>query len=646
MINSRAPMRVFLVLLCFFALGIGIGRAQDTSTAAPQTGISAERYLTNLQYLADDAREGRLPDTPGGREASAYIAEQFKAIGLKPAGPDGSYFQSFTIERMKHRHDESAYVRLNGNAQNWLIGVDWIPLPFSKPGAFAGPLAFAGYGISAPKFEFDDYADFDATGKVLIVLRAEPKSEDSQAEFGGAVPSRHALFSKKASLAAEHGALALLIVNQSDHEGAEDQLYPWYDWDTNQTYALPIVQITRPMADKLLVQGKLPNLTELQQRLDRDRKPLSADLQDLSIELDTGLRYIEGRNVLGILPGTGATGEFIVIGAHHDHVGNVPDDDGAANVPVIHNGADDNASGSVGVIELAHALAADGPYQRNILFMTFDGEEMGLLGSSHFVEHPTVPIDSIRAMINLDMIGRLNQNKFTIFGVGSAKEFRELLGKSAAKFGLTFNSPPSNTGWFGGSDHMSFYMKQIPVLFLFTNIHKQYHRAEDDWELVDVEGACKVLHLIQPVVEELANLQAGPEFIPAEQEEVPPDENENGESKEESQAESAGRRGREGVRVSLRLIPDHAYTQHDGLRVLSVIKNGPADKAGLRDGDLIVRIGENEVTDIYCYIEILKQFKPNQTVEIMVRRETEKTVLQVTLDESRRGRRAREHKPE
>lgn len=635
----KQPRAIKLFVFALFTLVLPLpprASAQDRPLPEARHDVEPGRYRDHVCYLADDALEGRLPGMPGGIAATEYIAEQFKAIGLKPGGTDGAYFQPFTIERIKRRHDELASVRINGENRPWKIGTDWIPMPFSKPAAFAGPLAFAGYGISAAKFEYDDYADFDVKGKILIVIRYEPKAPDPQSEFGGETPSRHALFSKKAALAAEHGARGLLIVNQADREGEMDQLYPWYDWDAHQTYALPIVHVRRALADELLEHGKLPKLAQLQEQLDRERRSLSADLQDISIEIETGLRFVEGRNVLGILPGNGDTGETIVVGAHHDHVGNIPDDDGPPNVPVIHNGADDNASGTAGVLELARVLAADGPYRRNILFMTFDAEELGLLGSNHFVEYPTVPLESIRAMINLDMIGRLSQNHFTIFGAGSAREFRELLDDSAQQLELTFHAPRANTDWFGGSDHYSFYAKNIPVLFLFTNIHKQYHRPEDDCELVDVDGACRVLRLIRPVIAELANLPEGPDFIPADQEAAPPDEQEVAKAPEAPKARGGQRRGGEGLRVSLRLIPDHAYTKNDGVRILSVLDNGPAEQAGLQDGDIVVKIGEDRITDIYSYMETLKQYEPNQKITVVVRRGDQETAVEVTLGEARR----------
>ena len=627
---------IFLVSICW---------AEKTTPQSHDVEISLEHYEADLRYLASDELEGRLPGTPGGLAATQYIADQFKAIGLKPAGESGTYFQPFTIEARKARHDLNAVFDVNGIRRDWKIGRDWIPLPFSKPDVFAGSLAFAGYGIRAAKFDYDDYAGFDAHGKILIILRQEPRSDDPQAEFGGETPSRHALFSKKASLAADQGAVGILMVNGADPAGEPDQLYPWYDWDSSQTYSLPIVHITRAVADALIIEGGLPNITELQERLDHDRKSLSADLKGLSAEIDTGLRYIEGRNVIGLLPGSGNTDETIVVGAHHDHVGNVPDDNGPANVPVIHNGADDNASGASGVIELARALAAGPALRRNILFMTFDGEEMGLLGSSYFVEHPVVPIENIRAMINLDMIGRLRQNQFVIYGAGSAKEFRELLDHANQQLKLTFKTPPANVDFFGCSDHHPFYLKNIPALFLFTNIHKQYHRPEDDADLIDFPGACEVLNLIRPVIAELADLTEGPAFIPAEQEEHSaedtaeqhPDVDTNGDT--DSNSDSSRNQQGDEVRVSLRMIPDHAYTKNDGVRVLSVIDKGPAQVAGMQDGDLIVRIGEDRITDIYSYMDALKQFEPDQTAAVVIKRGDSESTIQVVLDKARRGRR-------
>jgi hypothetical protein len=272
-----------------------------------------------------------------------------------------------------------------------------------------------------------------------------------------------------------------------------------------------------------------------------------------------------------------------------------------------------------------------------MLFMTYDGEELGLLGSRHFVDNPTVEIESIVAMITLDMIGRLNLNRFTIYGVGSGKEFRELVDASAEQIDLSFKAPASGSGVFGGSDHHSFYVKNIPILFAFTGIHKQYHTPEDDWELIDGEGATKVLHLLHPVISEIANMPERPTFVSAEDEELAPEDQAEADTEDEGEQDADERPARPGrPRVSLRVIPDHAYDGDDGLRILSVIDGGPAAKAGLQDGDIVTRIADEPINDVYSYMDVLKSHEPGDEVEVVVKRGEEQLKLKVKLDKSRR----------
>jgi aminopeptidase YwaD len=624
------PLRLTLALL----LVVGICRAEEDSSAKRKTLFNATTYVGHIRYLASDELAGRLPGTEGGLAASDYVARQFKELGLQPAGTEGSYFQPFTIRGLKKLNEERASLKVAGLDRSWEIRRDWIPLPYCKPGKIDGPLAFAGYGIEAPDHGYNDYADFDATDKILLILRHEPKSDDPEADFGGETPSRHALFSKKAKVAAKKGAKALLIVNAPNRDPEKDELYPWQDWNTHQTYAVPMVQISRELANAILERAQMPNLKTLQEKLDSERKPLSADLKDVTVEVDTGVAYVEGRNVLGLLEGDGSSEEIIVVGAHHDHLGKVPRSAGGTdNKPVIHNGADDNASGTSGVLEMARAFAAGPRPHRNILFMTFDGEELGLLGSSHFVKHPTVALDKVRAMINLDMIGRVSQDHLAIFGVPSAKEFRDVVRRAAEAVGLEYEAPGTDAGFFSSSDQFSFYRQGIPVLFAFTGVHKQYHQPEDDWELIDGEGAVKLLQMMYTVTHELANMETGPVFVSEEEQQEEATTQPADEKEDEAHQE---RPARGGLAVGLRIMPDYAYDGGAGLRVEMVIDNGPAAKGGMKDGDIIVRIADDPVANIYSYMEALNKYKPGDEVDVVVQRDGKEVTLKIKLEASRR----------
>lgn len=633
----------------FVLLGCWIGAAPagvPGSQPADHAPLSPDEYLEHIKYLASDALEGRLPGTEGIELAAEYIAKCFADAGLKPAGDDDTYFQQFEVERGKKLVEAAAALTAEGIDERWRVRRDWIPLPFTAPHDVEGPLAFAGYCIQADAYEYDDYADFDAAGKILLVFRYEPPADDPDADFGGRILSRHALFSRKVQVADRHGAKALLVVDPPRREGAEEGLYPFDEDLTEQTFELPVVHVTRAVAEALVQRGGLGDLASLQERLDRERQPLSADL-NLRVELRPGVRprKLPTRNVLGLLPGRGDTDEVIVLGAHYDHLGRARSQVNAKDMRLhIHRGADDNASGTAALLELARAFNAEPKLRRGLLFIAFSAEEMGLIGSAHFVAHPTVALPRIKAMMNFDMIGRLRDDKFTIYGLPTGREFGEIVDRAAAEAGLKYRAPQA--GLFECSDHASFYAHDIPVLFAFTGIHKQYHTPEDDWPLIDAPGAATILAMFRQIVRELANLEAGPTFERiTEQEESEEDvpvkqpglkAKEQGAEDVEAHEEEAGRDARDLRRpsrpaVRLGIVPDYGASDEPGLVVGSVIEGGVAKAAGLLAGDRIVKIGEQKVMDIYGYMNALRDRQPGDALEVVVVRKTEGEAKEVTL---------------
>lgn len=526
-----------LLLACLLTAAAAPVVAQSENSAE----FSADRYLSEVKFLSADAREGRLPGSKGIEQAAIFIANQFMTIGLAPAGVDNSYFQPFELQHFKRMHDDEAVLTIEGAEITVRLQRDWRPAPFSKfVTNFGGALAFAGYGIdypgekpadaekkagngdaathpaTAPAGAYSDYDGLDAKGKVLIIFRYEPRFGDVDAKFGGKVPSMFADWSHKSEAAAKHGAAGLLVVNPPGRDGNgdglpdPDQLPVWNVREAEQNYAVPIAFISQDLAERLLKAGGLAAPAALEHRIESDRKPVSADLKNLKATVATGFHHVKGRNIIGLLPGSSAPDEFIVIGAHYDHVGTFVT---SAGYPEIHNGADDNASGTSGVIELARAIAAGPRPRRSILFMTFSAEEMGLLGSEYYVAHPTVPIRQIKAMLNLDMIGRLNLKNFGIYGAESGVEFPDLVKRHGQRLGIEFKLPKKEEDrYFRASDQASFYDAHIPVLFAFTGVHPQYHQPSDDWELIDAEGATKILRLFKGIALEVANMVSGPTF--------------------------------------------------------------------------------------------------------------------------------------
>ncbi len=615
-----------------FAWIVAAASAGEATSA--RAGFTAEAYVGHIRYLASDELEGRRPGTPGNEAAAQYIADHFKAIGLAPAGESGTYFQEFSAGTLKTFDRARATLTLTGTTASLAVGTDWTPMPFTDAADFEGPLAFAGYCIEAPDENYDDFTGFDAQGKVLIALRHEPKSDDEEADFGGRRSSSHSLFASKARAARARGAKALIIVDPPDTGDETDDLYRWSDNDSRSDYELPLLHMTRAAAERVLKAGGLPDLKTLAAALKEKRGGQSADLKGLSIAVNEGVekKPLLTRNVVGRLPGSADVDEFIVVGAHFDHLGKTQrwggrrrgsdSATGSTQEPEIHNGADDNASGTAGLLELARVIASEPASRRSLLFIAFSAEEMGLLGSAHFVAHPTVELTKIKAMYNLDMIGRYRPEVFEINGISTAREFADLVRHAAAARELTYKAPSTNAPYFSASDHASFYRKDIPVLFPFTGIHKEYHKPDDDTDLINGDGATKILEMSHEIILALANMESGPTFVPRSEE--PPD------SQPADEAAAADSQPFRMPRVRLGIVPDMDDTA-GGIRIDRVSPDEPAGKAGIRDGDRILRIAGQPVSDLYGYMEVMKDRKPGEVVEVVIKRGNEELTFKVTL---------------
>jgi hypothetical protein len=641
---------LFLSLACL-VLPLCLLAEERREHGSASVTFSADAYLDHVRLLASDEWGGRGPGQPGIEEAAEYVAEQFRLAGLLPAGEEGTYFQSLEIKRGKELLEEQAELRVKGLEAGWKVRTDWIPLPFGKPGEVRGPLAFAGYGLDVPKHNYSDYAEFDPNGKVLLVLRYEPRSDDPNAEFGGESPSSNAMFFRKAKWAAERGARALIIVNPPNRDPDKDELYDFDQGLSRQTYELPMIQVTRAVADQILNHAGLPDLGTLTEQIDSDFKPRSMDAGGVVVSLNTGTRAksITARNVLGMLPGDGSTDEVVVVGAHYDHLGTSRKSDGTVE---IYNGADDNASGTAGILELARAFSHQPRTRRGILFIAFTAEEMGLLGSRHFVDNPTIDFARIRFMMNLDMIGRYDPAKFQVHGVESSPDFKPLLEQLAPELGMKYRTARD---MFGRSDHASFQRKGVPVLFPFTGLHAQYHQPSDDWELINAEGATRVLDLTYRLVHAVAEMESGPAPPAAEEEagqpESQPAENGDAQPGEPVKPEAAATQPAESrpaerparrddapppmPRVRMGIMPDYTEGDRPGVRVEGVVEGGAAKAAGIQQGDLIVRIGESQISDIASYMAALGGCKPGDEVDVIVERGGETKTIRVKLGAQR-----------
>lgn len=460
--------------------------------------FQAAEYLKNVSYLASDELEGRGTGQPGIDKAAEYIAAEFERLGLKGAGTDGTFFHNFTLQ-IKSEIGPETRLAIGKNDRRTrrrvTVGEDFVPFPFSGRGEFEGEVVFAGYGIVDDVIEYDDYDGVDVADKVVLVLRRTPKFDD----FG----MGNATFQTKASRASGRDAAAILVVNpEGDADG--DRLYNFESAGRGPSYGIPMLHITRETADAMLKSAGQPPIAELQKEIESRKRPCSRVLKGVTVRGNVEIRRVDTpvRNVIGMIPGEGPNAdEMIVVGAHYDHLGirnkGLPEFNPKKD---ISNGADDNASGTAAVMMLAKAFSQGARPNRSIVLMLFTGEEMGLLGSRDFARNPTIDLKKVVAMINLDMVGRLKNDKLEVGGMRTGDGFEDMVKRLSKPYGFKISD---GGGGRGPSDHTSFYEKNIPVLFFFTGLHKEYHQPEDDVHLVNIEGGVRITQLVADCIDEI-----------------------------------------------------------------------------------------------------------------------------------------------
>jgi hypothetical protein len=607
---SRAFWSVFAVLAGWSWVSAAGG---DTAVAAAEVA-QRPSLEQSVYYLASEELEGRGVGTEGLNMAAEFIAGNFQSAGLRPFDDFDSYYQSFEMTTAA-RIGRDTDLTVDGEALS--LGEDFTPTTFSAEERFDGAVAFAGYGISSEEHGFDEYAGIDVEGRVAMVMRFEPHTDEGRSRFAGADWSQAATIPVKARTAARHGAVALLLVNPPEYHG-EDVLMPFSSRFSDMVSGIPVIHITQETADRILAGGGAEQtLRELQAAIDQTGEPQSIALEEVNVSGNVAMSRTTHavKNVVGYLPGQGRADEFIVIGAHYDHLGRGGI---GSRDPVsgdIHFGADDNASGTSVIIELAHRLAEQGPLERSLIFIAFTAEEWGLVGSQHFVNNPPVPLNSIVAMINLDMVGRVRGDTIYIGGTGTAESFDAIVEAALDESPLTMRR--MGRGAFGASDHVSFTMKRIPALFLFTGLHPQYHRPTDTADTINIEGLEQVTDLTAGLVERLAAAERRPEFV------------------EGSGLGGLFRMGDRGG-ASLGVMPDYApQEQIRGMRISGVTPGSAADRAGLRGGDVLLRFDDQDIVSVQDLTDVLAAARPDQKVRLLVQRGEEEIELEATL--GRRG---------
>ncbi len=577
-----------------------------------------------VPYLASDQLAGRLPGSTGIQKAGDFLALELSRIGASPLPGRSDYFQPFDMSEAS-TVGFSTHLLINGQSET--IGKDFAPMAMSATGDYRGQVAFAGFGITTgadDRDHYDDYTNLDVRGKVVLAMMKEPIDQRGMSRLAGvgARWSNNALFVSKAKNAADHGAIALLLVAPPASGGGD--FVNAYNGDGRHSSAIPVLQISRRMANVILSIGGVANLNTLQDQIDASFKPRSANLRDLEIAGSVVIQHtkIPVRNVIAYLPGTGPhANEWVVVGAHYDHLGlgQLGHMAGGRDGSIWH-GADDNASGTSAVLELAGQLKKAGPLPRSVLFIFFTAEEEGLIGSDYFVKNPLIPLDNVVGMLNLDMVGRLRGNSLQIGGSGTAPVWDSIVQSAIRGTGLTTTVALPDDGGRGGlgpSDHMSFAEHHIPVLFLFTGMHADYHRPTDTADKINYDGIDELVGVSHRIVDQMATM-------PKQQYDASNDNN----SMTRMIAGNAGHRAVLGV------VPDEtAMDVTNGVPISGVAAGGPADKAGFKAGDRLIAFNGKPVKTLGDLSEALDEAHGGDKVVVKVFRDTRPIELNAVLEE-------------
>jgi Zn-dependent M28 family amino/carboxypeptidase len=560
----------------------------------------------DLYFLAGEECEGRGLKTEGINKAAAYIAAEFKAAGLKPIGKDGSYFQPFS---MKESYLEAGPHKLTlsgpeGKEIDPAFSKVFTVSGLSGKGTIGGGLVFAGYGITSDKY--DDYAGLEVKNKVVIVLRQNPRVRaKTDPLFTEDETRKYSPLIAKIKLAVKNGAAALVFVNDLDMAGKDDPLMPFeYASDDGRTGEIPVFHAKRELIDKVLGNGTTA-LAAIETEIDKSLKPQSFAVEGWSakVQASIGIREIPAKNVVGYLDGIGSlSNETVVLGAHYDHLGRGEKGTKELGSNAIHYGADDNASGTTALMELARRFASRKDHiSRRMVFVAFSGEERGLFGSLAYCEKPAFPLKDTVAMLNMDMVGRVRldektkKDRLVIGGLGTAKEFEKLVDDANVKF--DFQIGKDNSG-VGPSDHTSFYMAKVPVYFFFTGEHVEYHTPKDRPETINFAGIAKVADLVDQLATTIANTKERPTYVEG----------------------ATGSMGGRMTGPKLGLMPRYDGGG-DGMEISGIMPGGAAEAAGLKKGDKITAIGGKRVKNVQDYMTVMAGIQRGVEVEITIDRD-------------------------
>jgi hypothetical protein len=581
--------------------------------------LTVDEIISCIAYLASDRLAGREAGTPECTEVGHYLAGRFREYGLTPAGDAGTFYQPFEFTvgvKLGEGNRLTTHIppplqsgeRPGVGGKQLTAERDFLPQAFSANATAKGEVVFAGYGIRAQEQGYDDYAGLDVAGKMVLVLRFGPEGNDERGQFG-----RYLGLRAKARTAQQQGAAGILFCTGPGQD--EEENLGGFRFDGGRREGIPAAVVRREVGLALL--GRTAEeLTQWQNEVAaRLKEPPPEERHGghslqvppgVTAELACHLEPIQRAtaNILGKIEGSDPTlrEQVIILGAHYDHVG--------IHGGEVYNGADDNASGTAGLLELAQYFAAHrDETRRTLLFSAYSAEEKGLLGSQWFVQHPTVPLDRVVAMLNLDMIGRAREGTFSIGGVGTSPAWTSLVETAGTSAALVVKTSPGSPG---DSDHASFYGRNIPILFFFTGLHPDYHRPPDNWDKINADGEVEILRLVVDVIHRLNAHSERIAFTP-----VP-----------------SGAGGVPGQARAFLGTMAEPTKDESGVLITGLTPNGPASHAGLCAGDVVIEFRGQPVKNMEDYLRVISETEPEQPAPIAVLRNGQR--VELTLVPTRR----------
>lgn len=616
---STVPAIAMAILCAVAANPASLTMAADSRAAV------VERVGEDIRYFASDKLEGRGVETKGIQLAAERILDEYRKYGLKPGMPDGTFVQSFdiTVGKTDVTADSTVLITSpDGQETRLKLGTEFQAIRRGHNGQASGDLVFIGYGISSTEDNYDEYANLDVAGKILVMIRREPQQGKQDGAFQGTATSSHAYIDSKLTLAKQKKAAGVLFVNDpfSVKRPETDELSQPTAFGTSDS-GIPFAHVRQSVVNDLLKNhplkprhaGEIHTLSTLQEvadYIDRTLSPVSQSMDgwkaDVVTRFDT--KSVSADNLIGVLEGEGPLAdETLVVGGHYDHLGYGGYGSRAANRKgEIHNGADDNATGTAAVLELIRRLTQGPKPKRRIVFICFSGEERGLLGSTHYVNNPVFPLEKTVAMLNYDMIGTLRNNRVEVNGVSTAVEFRDIV--KAADDWSPLETKIVDTP-FGGSDHLPFFRKKIPVMFCFTGVTSRYHTPDDDYSTINVSGVVDIVDFSERMLRDIVNLPNPPEF------------------------QQVSRSGKITRNVPfLGVVPNLGDDAEElGVPLRGIRPDSPASKAGLQVGDIIVKVNDAHIDEYSDLVQFMQRSKAGDVATISIQRNNKPMKLKATL---------------